>query len=182
MTRRVCAFESCDNSLEGKRPHALYCSRSCKSKACNRRLRDSGVLRDRDRLRYEREGEHRRAYARQYLKDNAEKMRAVRRNRKSRIKAQRFLITDREWNRMKARYRNCCAYCGQKSEELHREHVIPIARGGRDSIGNSLPSCPSCNYRKKTKLLSEWRFSEQRRGGEAHVPTRNGARSSLARS
>lgn len=155
MSDRTCAF--CSASLQGMRPHAVYCCRSCKTKASNRRIRDTGVLRERDRARYDREAEHRRAYARQYLKDNPEKMRAIRRNRKSRIKAERLLVTERDWSRLVARYRGCCAYCGQRSDTLHREHVIPVARGGRHSIGNLLPACPPCNYRKKTKLLSEFR-------------------------
>jgi hypothetical protein len=152
----------CGGSMAGKRSNAVYCDRSCKTKASDARRVTDGRGIQRDRARYATEADHRRAYARQYLIDNAEKMRGIRRNRKSLIKAQRFLITDREWARMKARYRHCCAYCGKRSDELQREHVIPIVRGGRDSIGNSLPACPKCNYRKKTKLLSEWRYQERR--------------------
>lgn len=160
MPDRSCGH--CGGSLAGKRSNALYCDRICKVKASDARRITDGRSVARDRARYATEGEHRRAYAREYLQNNAEKMRGVRRNRKSRIKAQRFLITDREWARMKARYRHCCAYCSKPSDELQREHVIPLVRGGRDSIGNSLPACPPCNYRKKTKLLSEWRYQERR--------------------
>lgn len=154
--------EHCGKPLTGKRPQAKFCDRSCKSKAKNAELRASGVARERDRARYQREAEKRREYARQYLRDNPERMRAIRRNRKSRIKTQRFLISAREWRRMVARYRHCCAYCGEHSEVLHREHVIPVIRGGRHSIGNLLPACPPCNYRKKTKLLVEWRYQRGR--------------------
>lgn len=116
------------------------------------------MLRERDRVRYAKEAEHRRAYARQYLKDHPEQMRAVRRNRKAKIATQRFQFTTRDWTRLCERYRHCCAYCGQRSAVLHREHVIPVSRGGRHSAGNILPACPACNYQKKTKLLSEWRY------------------------
>ena len=149
--------EQCEASMEGKRPHAKFCSRSCKAKAKGAAMVASGESRIKDRARYAKEAEHRRAYARQYLKDNPERMRAIRRNRKSRIRAERFLFTERDWHRLVERYRGCCAYCGDHSDTLHREHVIPIARGGRHSIGNIVPSCPMCDYRKKTKLLIEFR-------------------------
>jgi 5-methylcytosine-specific restriction endonuclease McrA len=121
-----------------------------------------GRQRVRDRDRYPREAEQRREYARQYLRDHPEEMRAVRRNRKSRIQAQRFQFTEKDWRRMLARYRGCCAYCGEKHPKLQREHVIPIARGGRHSVGNIVPACPRCNGSKKAKLLSEWRYQQRR--------------------
>lgn len=157
---RPCA--RCGVPLTGKRPHAVYCSRVCKTADSNDRLRDSGVLRERDRLRYPKEAEQRRAYARQYLVDNPERMRAIRRKRKGQLKAERLQFTERDWRQLVARYRGCCAYCGVKPSELHREHVIPLSRGGRHSIGNILPACPPCNMRKKSKLLSEWRYRGRR--------------------
>lgn len=160
------ACDHCGGSMEGKRLNAVYCSRGCKTKASDQRRKDDGRAVTRDRARYPQEAERRRAEAREYLRRHPEKMRAVRRNRKSRIKAKRFLILESEWRRMVARYRHCCAYCGSYSEVLHREHVIPIIRGGRDSIGNSLPACPPCNFRKKAKLLSEWRYCAK--GGVPH--------------
>jgi 5-methylcytosine-specific restriction endonuclease McrA len=164
---RACAW--CGGSLEGKRSHAVYCDRSCKTKASDRRRIEDGRGIERDRARYEREAEVRKAYAMKYLAENSEKMRAIRRNRKSRIKAQRFEFTDRDWRRMCERARHRCVYCGEK-RELTRDHVIPVVRGGRHSVGNIVPACAPCNYRKKIKLLSEWRYS---RGGESHpIPTR----------
>lgn len=74
-----------------------------------------------------------------------------------------FEFTERDWNRLVARYRGCCAYCGEKCGRLQREHVIPVSRGGRHSAGNILPACQSCNSSKKAKLLSEWRLEQQRR-------------------
>lgn len=158
---RPCA--ECGASMRGKRPQAVYCTPGCKHKATERRARADGRRQAADRARYPREAERRREYARQYLKDNPERMRAIRRNRKSSIKAERFEFTEKDWARLVARYRGCCAYCGQKSEVLHREHVIPIRRGGRHSVGNILPACPPCNYRKRTKLLIEFRHDQQRR-------------------
>jgi 5-methylcytosine-specific restriction endonuclease McrA len=164
MTARACAH--CGGSMTGKRSNAKYCDRACKVKASDARRISDGRSVARDRARYQREAEHRRAYARQYLKDNPERMRAIRRRRKGQLRAEALEFTERDWARLVARFRGCCAYCDRRSEILHREHVIPLARGGRHSVGNILPACPRCNARKKTKLLSEWRY--RWKGGEPH--------------
>lgn len=150
--------------MAGKRPHAVYCSRSCKTAASDARRIEDGRAQQRDRARYEREGDHRRAYASQYLRDHPERMRAIRRKRKGQLKAGRFEFTERDWARMLVRFRHCCAYCGRRSDILQREHVIPLARGGRHSVGNIVPACPPCNYSKRTKFVSEWRYGARERG------------------
>lgn len=156
--------ERCGASMAGKRPHAKFCSRACKTAVSNDKLRDSGVSRIRDRARYEREGEKRREYAKQYLKDNPERMRAIRLRRQGRIRASKFLSTERDWARLLTRFHGSCAYCGERCDDLQREHVIPLARGGTHGVGNIVPACPRCNYAKKDKLLIEWRTNSPRGG------------------
>jgi 5-methylcytosine-specific restriction endonuclease McrA len=70
-------------------------------------------------------------------------------------------LTPTDWRRLVDRYRGCCAYCGASDKPLTREHIIPLARGGRHSIGNILPVCGSCNYSKADRLLIEWRAWKQ---------------------
>ena len=43
-----------------------------------------------------------------------------------------------------------CYYCGQKfkPEELTMDHIVPLARGGRTTQGNVVPSCKECNKKK----------------------------------
>lgn len=159
--QRTC--ENCAMSMLGKRPHARFCSRACKAAAAQAKYRDAGVLRERDRARYEREGDTRRAYARQYLQDNPERMRAIRLRRKGRIRANSYRFTEEDWRRLVLRYRGACAYCGVRAHDLQREHVIPLVRGGTHGVGNIVPACPACNYSKKDKLVMEWRV----RGGLA---------------
>ena len=36
------------------------------------------------------------------------------------------------------------------------DHVIPLHRGGTDTMDNMMPACWSCNSSKCDKLLSEW--------------------------
>lgn len=52
-----------------------------------------------------------------------------------------------------------CFYCGSK-EQLTVDHVIAIARGGTDSIGNLVSACKRCNSRKRQLTIMEWRIKE----------------------
>lgn len=68
-------------------------------------------------------------------------------------------VSSRDWRRLVARYRGCCAYCGKKAEPVHMDHVIPLSRGrGGHRIGNILPACGECNFSKHAMLLVEWRY------------------------
>ena len=59
---RSCAY--CIGNMLGKRKGAIYCSRSCKTRASDERRREDGRAHQRDRARYSREADHRREYAR----------------------------------------------------------------------------------------------------------------------
>jgi hypothetical protein len=50
-----------------------------------------------------------------------------------------------------------CYYCWDGERKLSADHVTPLVRGGKHIRENILPSCQSCNSRKNTKLISEWR-------------------------
>lgn len=55
---------------------------------------------------------------------------------------------------------NChCSYCGKEisRKSMHIDHVIPISRGGVNSIDNLVPSCRSCNLSKGTMTLNNFR-------------------------
>jgi hypothetical protein len=57
---------------------------------------------------------------------------------------------------LKKLYSSPCFYCGSFNS-IQADHVIPIIKGGRHSIGNLVPACAKCNRNKGTKLLIEWR-------------------------
>jgi hypothetical protein len=52
-----------------------------------------------------------------------------------------------------ARDRNMCAYCGDvlPVEQLEREHVVPLSRGGIDRWMNVVASCRPCNQKKANR-------------------------------
>lgn len=65
--------------------------------------------------------------------------------------------TEYDWQKLLNKYNGLCAYCG-KRKATQRDHIIPISKGGTDSIGNILPVCGVCNAKKATRLLSEMRY------------------------
>ena len=64
-----------------------------------------------------------------------------------------FLILPRELKRL---YSSPCRMCGTQ-KDITADHVIPIRRGGRHSIGNLQPMCKACNSSKSDKFMVEWR-------------------------
>ena len=64
-------------------------------------------------------------------------------------------ISTRDWERLVERYNGLCAYCSVRPA-TDQDHVIPLSRGGRHTVGNVLPACRSCNSSKNDRLLIEW--------------------------
>lgn len=56
----------------------------------------------------------------------------------------------KEWRALRERYNNCCAVCGE-AQPLGPDHVIPLSRGGTNTIDNIQPLCLSCNTKKGSK-------------------------------
>ena len=56
-----------------------------------------------------------------------------------------------------ARDRNVCAYCGEHfhADDLTREHILPVSRGGDDSWMNCITACRSCNGHKGNRTPHE---------------------------
>ena len=127
--------------------------------------------------------QRRREYMRQYYLNNQDKFRVYRANadraeirrrvkewrkknpeRRTESNARRrfrkahngvFKILDRELKRL---YSSPCVGCGTV-QNITADHIVPLARGGRHSIGNLQPLCVSCNSSKNDKLMVEWRVS-----------------------
>lgn len=58
----------------------------------------------------------------------------------------------------------CCAYCQQEVDgQPEPDHVVPLSRGGSNSITNILPCCSLCNSDKRDLLLHEWALDRERR-------------------
>jgi len=90
----------------------------------------------------------------EYYKNNPDKWRIYTAKRRAVVKeAETNYISDEEISTL---YASPCFYCGE-TENITMEHLIPLSRGGRHSIGNLAPMCESCNKSKNDKLLVEWK-------------------------
>jgi len=53
-----------------------------------------------------------------------------------------------------------CQYCHRDLRlrlcEISIDHVVPIARGGLNTIDNVAPSCRPCNHQKRDRLVGEY--------------------------
>jgi endogenous inhibitor of DNA gyrase (YacG/DUF329 family) len=118
--------------------------------------------------RYARDPEFRernKAAARRHRRKNPEaRTRLYLRGIKKRMRGGKiFRFTDMDWQRVVNRFKHCCAYCGERVEgTLHKEHVIPLSRGGDHGVGNIVPACSACNHSKYGSTVSEWRMRQIR--------------------
>lgn len=60
-----------------------------------------------------------------------------------------------EWSDLKRLYGFRCLACGRHEPDIKLtvDHVIPVSKGGSNSITNIQPLCGSCNYSKRDKQI-----------------------------
>lgn len=173
---RTC--EHCKADIGHKRRDARFCNRTCKMADwhATNRATPEGKAREkvRNTSRYATEAPRRRAGAIDYYWRNQElrvqyarEWRAENPHRRRRQAERRadLMISNpgfapfgsAEWEALKRRHGNRCAYCDVAGLDLCKDHVIPLSRGGRHAIANILPACRACNGAKSDMLLAEWR-------------------------
>lgn len=86
---------------------------------------------------------------------------ALARRRRARIKLNGvFFISNKQLDKL---LKQKCFYCGIE-QATAIDHVISIHYGGRDSIGNIVQACKSCNSSKRELTIMEWRVWRASRG------------------
>jgi len=117
--------------------------------------------RDREKLRLRQEAwrEANPGYMRDWELRNAAKISENNFRRRVRMAEAKagVMISQRDWDRLIRRFDNKCAYCDCSLDGCFTiDHVVPISKGGRHTIGNLVPACKSCNSSKRDLLLFEW--------------------------
>lgn len=101
---------------------------------------------------------------------NKEHFRLKSHERRVKIKSVSYLVSVKDVKRLLAKP---CLYCGNKSE--HIDHIIPLSRGGKHSIGNLTGACSSCNLSKGSQFITEWK---RKRGHGIRSTSKSNARAS----
>lgn len=62
-------------------------------------------------------------------------------------------FSEAEWVSLCERYGHRCLACDRMDRPLTHDHVIPLSRGGGNTIDNIQPLCGPCNSSKGTKTI-----------------------------
>ncbi len=151
---------------------AGLCISCCKNKPSNGLLCE--VCTERNRMWAKKNPKKMHAFSRKWCIKNAERVRAyemaryrlnpdkkIHANAKRRAQKKNVPsdMTVDKWLEIVAEYDHRCAYCfGTKLEvgPLQRDHVVPLAQGGSDTVSNIVPACKSCNSSKGARTPNEW--------------------------
>ncbi len=125
------------------------------AQARERRLNNLEHYRSIGRKSREKHADERNAYQRSYGKANRDKLALFTNRRRARKRSTEGTHTDAEWQALKAFYDFKCLCCGKQEPEIRltRDHVIPLDKGGSDSIDNIQPLCARCNSKKNNKHI-----------------------------
>jgi HNH endonuclease len=64
-------------------------------------------------------------------------------------------LTNEQWTALQAAWGGC-AYCGATDKPLQRDCILALSRGGRYTLDNVVPACPSCNTSKWNNEVTGW--------------------------
>lgn len=73
-------------------------------------------------------------------------------SRRARIKGSGGNYTESQWIELCRKYRWRCLCC-RKRKKLTPDHVVPLCKGGNNTISNLQPLCRSCNVKKGVKKV-----------------------------
>lgn len=96
---------------------------------------------------------------RRYLQTERGRMvgKAHRHKRRALKRASKGSYTTQQLQEQFQRQKGKCYWCKVKLGKMwHADHVIPLAKGGSNTIDNIVAACPTCNMRRKDKLPHEW--------------------------
>lgn len=94
-------------------------------------------------------------FKREWCKNNREKCKIS--HQKSRARKMKLprTLTSQQWESIKVKFKNKCAYCGRELK-LEQEHFVALSKGGEYTHNNIIPSCKSCNVSKHNYNFFEW--------------------------
>jgi len=106
-------------------------------------------------------------YQKKWNAENSDAVTIIKDRRRARQHAAVGRHTAGEWRALVEKFEGRCVCCQQHFgiRKLTRDHVVPLALGGSDSIENIQPLCRSCNSRKGAWHTTDYR--NKKRDAEA---------------
>ena len=73
--------------------------------------------------------------------------------------AERKRLTKTERQAVYGKMEGHCAYCGSEIslQTMQVDHIVPLRKGGADTMDNMRPACRSCNHYKHTLTIEQFR-------------------------
>jgi 5-methylcytosine-specific restriction endonuclease McrA len=98
---------------------------------------------------------------------NLEKRRHQSRVARARRSGVSCYLTLEQWKDLLRRFNFRCAYCLKRLTKKNRslDHLIPLTRGGGNTLDNLVPACRRCNQRKNVQTAEQFRQSITLRAG-----------------
>ena len=129
--------------------------RKCKVEIANEIDKEINKIKYRTPKKKKYNKENAKRYSKEYYKKNKEKFinTAIAREHKKKLLICDLTVED--WDNALKFFDNRCAYCGNEGK-LHREHIIPMSKGGGYTRNNIIPSCIPCNQSKSNLMLEQW--------------------------
>lgn len=101
---------------------------------------------------YTKNADKRREYHKQYHIDHPEVARENDYKRRAYARQTGTNYTWAEWKALCDRYGNVCLKC-REVKPLEVDHIVPLSKGGLNSIDNIQPLCRRCNSGKRDKTI-----------------------------
>lgn len=89
---------------------------------------------------------------RDWAKANPDKINGISRVKKHRRRAAGELSV-RDWREVLDVFGETCLACGDVNQMVTIDHIVPVSKGGTNSIDNLQPLCGSCNSSKADKTV-----------------------------
>ncbi|QBP33254.1 HNH endonuclease [Gordonia phage BrutonGaster] len=161
--KRVQAKGLCSSHYQASRREAVAKRRrqiGCRVSGCPKPLLAKGLCKSHyDATRREELLE----VERRWRQKNRDKVREKIRRRQARKRELDVrAVADRDLLRLRNRQLGRCFYCDDRlaAGQEHVDHVVPMSRGGRHSIGNLVIACAGCNCSKSDWFLYEWKLNQ----------------------
>lgn len=117
----------------------------------------SGYEKKRSHLYYERHPDKVAERRKEFHRKNPDKASLYTRSYEAKKLGLPHTLTDEEWKEKVREANGLCYYCHKLTKKFHKEHRIPVSKGGDFTKENIVPSCQRCNNRKCDRTEEEFR-------------------------